>query len=267
MISLKKTIIGFLLLLIVAAGMLALWWDKKSDEMYQDSFQSSYNYEVSIKTNNTLGNVTLYIPLPVLENSSSVGEEMVTKDFYANAPGWNFTVADTQYGPMLSIKSSSIMPKYRSVPVPISEEEEPVEPVITESNSYSEETPIPVPVNFYVTETVNRTIDTKEPIGNEPVLQPKFNLIESEDKNRVPTPENIDPQYYDYEGRIFAEYETSSDADVEIYVSLYGINEVWILGWTSNEYRDTMGITLIGSQEGWTPVNGELVTGDGIYKQ
>lgn len=266
MSSLKKTIAGFLLVLIVAAGLLAVWWDNRTDEMYQDSFQSSYNYELSIETNATLNNVTLYVPVPVHGNSSSLGEKMVTGDFHADAPGWNFTIVETQYGPMLGIETTSITPRYRAAPVPISEGEEPAEQVITGSDSYSEETPIPVPVSFHIMETINRTIDTKEPIGNEPVLQPRFDQRESGNEDRVPTPENIDPQYYDYEGRIYAQYETSPYAEVEIYVAMYGINEWWTLGWTSNEYRDSMRITLNGSQDGWTPASGELVTGDGLYK-
>ncbi|MDW7732121.1 MAG: hypothetical protein SCH66_06795 [Methanolobus sp.] len=266
MSNLKKTMIGFVLLLVIGAGLLAVWWDNKTDEMYQDSFQSSYNYDISIRTNQTLNNVTLYIPLPVLGNSSSVGEKMLTKEFYERAPGWNFSIVDTMYGPMLSIKTESIIPKYRSAPAPISDEEESTESVISESNRYSEETPIPVPVDFSIMEKSNRTINTKEPVGNEPVLQPKINLTESEEGDRVPTPENINPQYYAYEGRIYAYYETSPDSDVEIYVNLYGINEGWSLGWTSNEYRDRTDTAITGPQDGWIPTSGELVTGDGVYK-
>ncbi|TGC06742.1 hypothetical protein [Methanolobus halotolerans] len=267
MSSLKKMMIGFALLLIIVAGMLAVWWDNKTDEMYQDSFQSSYNYEVSIRTNETLDNVTLYLPLPVLEGSSSIGEEMVTRDFYNKAPGWNFSIADTQYGPMLSIEAEKLIPKYRSPPVPLDDEDiEPAEAVVTESDRYSEETPILMPFDFSIIVMTNNTINTKEPVGNEPVLQPKINLTESDDEDRVQPPENINPQYYDYEGRIYAQYETLPDTNVEIHVSMYGTNEGWVLGWTSNDYRDSMGTTLTGSRDGWVPVTGYLVTGDGVYK-
>ncbi|QLC50024.1 hypothetical protein HWN40_07105 [Methanolobus zinderi] len=267
--SLKKTMLAFVLLLIVAAGVLAIWWDSKTHEMYQDSFQSSYNYEISIKTNETLDNLTLYLPLPVLNGSSSIGEEFVTRDFYESSPGWNFSLVDTMYGPMLSVETETLRPVYRSRPIPISDEpgSESPEAAVNESGSYSEKTPILVPVDFYASQTSDSIIDTRYPLGNEPVLRPKFNLTESEDTVTIQPPEGIDPQYYDYEGLIFARYEASSNADVEIHISVEGFNEGWELGWTSNDYRDSVDATLTGPQDGWVSAEGNLVTGDGVYKE
>jgi len=65
---------------------------------------------------------------------------------------------------------------------------------------------------------------------------------------------------------VYASYETSSNANTSISIYLDARNEWWIGGWQSNNYREKVEIMLSGSQDGWTAVNGELVTGEGTYE-
>jgi len=110
-------------------------------------------------------------------------------------------------------------------------------------------------------------INTRFPVGNEPVLLPKYNLRESEEEPIVPRSEHLNPEYFDYESLVYAHYDTSNDTDVQIFVELNSRNEWWVYGWQYNDYIDRISIRLSGPQEGWVKAEGKLTTGDGIYKE
>ncbi|NOQ32799.1 MAG: hypothetical protein GQ567_01170 [Methanosarcinales archaeon] len=40
----------------------------------------------------------------------------------------------------------------------------------------------------------------------------------------------------------------------------------WVYGWSGNEYRDWVGVTLTGAQDGWCAGSGNLVAGAGSYR-
>ncbi len=241
----------------------------ESTDQKEETYMSNYHYEVTIKADKPLNNATLYLPLPVFENRSIVGEEMVSKasnDIYSNSPGWNFSLVHTEYGTMLEITNKKIVPTYHSLPEPISEDEEvPMKKNITESNEYSEETPVLRPIRFTAGLTVNQSLNTKYPLGNESVLVPKNNLSTTEPANMVSPPEHIDPEYYEYESRLFAQYNTSELTGVDISVEVTGTNEWWAGGWRFNSFQDTVTARMNGTQNGWITAKGNMVTGDGIY--
>ena len=150
--------VGFILLIIISAGLLSIWWQDQKQKMYDRSLRSSYDYDVMLTTDSTLSNMTLYLPLPVINNTSSVGMDIVEHHFNNNDPSWEYALVDTEHGLMLSLKN------------------------------------------------------------------------------------------------------------VSISIYLNARNEWWIGGWQSNSYWEVMEVKLFGSQNGWTTVNGELVTGEGTYE-
>ncbi|MBP1909360.1 hypothetical protein [Methanolobus bombayensis] len=238
----------------------------ESTDKKEETYTSSYNYEITIKANKTLHNATFYLPVPVSENESIVGQQMMSKDFYNNSPEWNFSLVNTQHGTMLELSNKKIVPTYHSLPKPISEDQEvSKKDTINESNEYSEETPVLRPIKFTVGITVKQSIDTKYPLGNESVLIPKYNLRITEPVNMVPPPEYIDPEYYEYESLILAQYNTSELTDVEISIELTGTNEWWTGGWRFDTFQDTVNVRMNGMQNGWISAEGSMITGDGIY--
>ncbi len=84
--NLNKIVLGFILLLTVSAGVLAFWWAGQQQSMYEDSLYSGYDYEVTITTNSNLSNVTLYLPIPVRDNTSSVGQYIAENNFTSDDP-------------------------------------------------------------------------------------------------------------------------------------------------------------------------------------
>jgi hypothetical protein len=272
----KMKVFGGLILVVLILLILGSWYMKTQHEkMYNDSLMSHYGYRISITSSSSLQNATLYLPVPVFENESEVGLEMVNGDYYNKPSNWNLSLEDTEYGLMLKIEAAEIQPVYHSLPVAVPEpepesesmgDEMPEEEKVLESHEYSEKTPVPVSFDFGTSVKADHLINTRYPVGNESLLLPKLNLRESEEESTIPSlDEHVNPEYFDYESLVYAHYEASPDAEVEIYVDLDSSNEWWIYGWQFNEYTDRISLQLKGTQEGWVQAEGKLTTGEGVY--
>jgi len=161
------------------------------------------SYEVMVRMDFTLHNVTSYVPLPVAEDGSKIGCEIV----------------ETEHGTMLKICADELAPNFHAPPIPLPEEA-------------CGPDALPCPAQTYTSERVSvrvqadREINTKNPAGNEPILSPKYNLACS--VYRMPHPEDrTPPACYEYESRIYANYTAPPDAEVSIHVKLTGEN-AWV---------------------------------------
>ncbi|RXA20446.1 hypothetical protein EQO05_04750 [Methanosarcina sp. MSH10X1] len=267
---------GFVLFILFLLLLGSIYLENRNEEMYNDSLMSNYEYDISIESNSTLQNVTLYLPASVFENESEVGLEMINGDYYNKPSKWNLNLEDTEYGLMFKIETAEIQPVYHSLPVAVPEpepgsenieDEVPEEERLIESGEYSEETPVLTPIDFGISVKADHLINTRFPIGNESVLLPKHNLRESKEYPVISLPEHINPEYFDYESLVYAHYETSPDAEVQIFVQMDGRNEWWIYGWQYNDYSDRISVQLSGPQGGWVQAEGKLITGDGVYRE
>lgn len=220
--------------LVLFLALLTALWTHHTNEMYENSLQSDYDYRVSVDTSSTLHNVTLYLPLPVFENESLPGEELVSRGPGDLPSDWKLGIVDTGYGPMLKIEAREIQPP----------------------GDY-----------FSIFFSPGHELNTKFPVGNESVLLPKYNLRESEEGPLVPPPSHINPSYYDYDSQVYASYDTLPDFEVQVFASLRGSNQWWIYGWTGNEYSDRVTARLTGPQDGWSPADGDFITGEGVYRE
>lgn len=236
--------IGFILAIIIFVGLLSIWWQDQKQNMYDSSLRSSYDYDVMLTTDSTLSNVTLYLPIPAINNTSSVGRDIVEHDFNNDDSSWEYALVDTEHGLMLSMKNVKVEPKY------------------TTSNKYSEKIQRPS-IDLSTTVLSNQAIDTMNPVGNALILMPKYNLTQN--VNASGAYSRVSEQF-DYESKIYTYYETSPNARVSASIYLNARNEWWIGGWQYNSYWEDMEIKLSGSQNGWTTVDGELVTGEGTYE-
>ncbi len=250
--TLAKLGIGLLAVILL----LSCAWMYHTHSMYEDSYRSEYRYDVMVRMDSTLHNATFYVPLPVSEEDSKIGCEIVAKNA-SKSEGWDCEIVETEHGKMLKIHVEEITPDRNTPPVPLPEEA-------------CGPDAIPCPDPAYTFELVSarvqadREINTKNPAGNEPTLSPKYNLARS--VYRMPHPEDrTPPTRYEYESRIYANYMAPPDAEVSIHVGLTGGNTWWVYGWSGNEYRDWVGVTLTGAQDGWCAASGALVAGEGRY--
>ena len=232
--------IVFVLILIVSAGLLSLWWEDKKLEVYNSNARGDYYYLIQITTDSPLSNVTFYMPLSMLNNTSSVGQNIINSTYDNQRVKWETTFVETEHGPMLSMRTEKIEPKFAL-------------------RGDGPDT-YPRAVDFAIIVFSNDTIDTRNPVGNAEVLMPRYN---STNLGTITNYRNAIS--YNYDSRIYAHYEASPDANVQIYIKLEAQNEWWIGGAQSNSYRELIITEFSGPQDGWVIVNGGLVTGEGTY--
>lgn len=278
----KKLIkISLIIIFFIFLGASLLYYH--TEQLYHQNFKSIYEYDITLNTNSELKNVTIYFPLPVYENESVSGNELVSRNLQEEN-GWNLSVVDTENGKMLALRAKSFVPELRSFPVAISdtsdetngtesvESSEPMDRIQGEEipktenrvNS-SESVQWGIPLEFRGEVASDSEINTKLPLGNEPVLNPAYNLSLS--KYDLPYAENREPPIvYKYDSLIYADYETSPEAQVSLTVHFSGRNEWWIYGWNWNQYYEYIYADLSGPQQGWMPVKGKITMGDGNYR-
>ena len=265
---LYKIILGFTLIALIFAVLASQWMGQKEHETYEETFSSDYVCTLSISSTGTLRDVTLYIPLPGPETQSSFGNAIIEQRFSKDDPAWNYTLVETEYGPMLSIENKEIRPRFYSrhedgKKVTVNEQEE---IHLLTSYEYSEKTPFPFPIDFGMRMLADHVIDTRDPLGNEPVFTPMYNVTRVDNKNWSRAEKT-----YQYDSRVYARYDTSENTTVDISLVNGGSNSWWEGGpWGAgqgNFYTDSVSVRLSGPQDGWVVVNGELATGEGKYPE
>jgi hypothetical protein len=258
---LKKTTMFLILLaiLLVAGVAFALY---EADRLKSESFSSTYVYEITLWTDATLREVTLVLPLPETGNYSPIRDALEGENVSGKPETWNITVVDRNAVEMLQIHAAEIVPIYRPPPVPTAEGESvmdvPESPYPLPSSDQ-----IPVPFRITVTAKSDSPIDTRSPLGHEPLLYPRFNSTEVE--CGFPHQTSDTTACFEYESVLYASYDSPANATVSVDISLTARNEWWMLGWTFNEYQDHI-YTEIRSDPGQGQViPGELVQGIGSY--
>ena len=240
--------------------------------------ESTYQYEVTIAADETLENATFYVPVPAENGTSHLGErfvEDVRYDRYTPAMrgydsepepvNFSYELVETERGRMLAITADRIevtkvyyrevenetMGWYERIPA---EEYDPDNPNMGVQNDGS--------FTFSVTLVADEPIDTADPFDDEPLLAPQA------DRTQVDcfTGDSATHRCFEYEGRVYADYETSEEATVYISTQLDGRNEWFSGGWTGNEYREWSRVELRGPQSGWILTDGELEIGSGTYR-
>ncbi|WP_284011358.1 hypothetical protein [Haloarcula pelagica] len=258
---------------LVLAGLSVL-----GEQRIGESTTSTYEYRVGISADGTLEDATFYVPVPVEGNSSRLGEEFVRTVEYSRytppvrgydgdpAPvNFTYAVVSTAEGPMLSITADRIAVEtvyYRNVEQGdtgyyerISPEEyDPGNPEMGVQNDGSFE--------FTVTLGANETIDTATPIGDEPLFPTRYNRTEVDCFGRSTETNHC----YEYDGRVYADYDTDDDTVVSVSAEVSGRNEWFAGGWRGNEYREWSRVQFAGPQSGWQVTDGELEVGRGVYR-
>lgn len=240
--------------------------------------ESTYQYEVTIAADETLESVIFYVPVPTENGTSRLGErfvENVQYDRYTPAVrgyepdpapvNFSYELVDTDPGRMLAITSDRIEVTrvyYRAVEnetmgwherIP-AEEYDPDDPDMGIQNDGS--------FTFTVTLVADGPIDTSDPFAGEPLLAPQADRTEVE----CFTASSATHRCFEYEGQVYAEYETSEEATVYVSAQLDGRNEWFSGGWTGNEYREWSRVELRGPQSEWVLTKGELEIGIGNYR-
>ncbi|MDY7083450.1 MAG: hypothetical protein SXQ77_13860, partial [Halobacteria archaeon] len=264
----RKTVV---LLVAVVVTLILLSGCIGGTESIDETYMSEYTYDVSVRTNATLENATFYLPAPVEDNESTLGQKLVAENMFDEAnlsegerqratdqPDWNLSLVDTRHGRMLRIHADVIKPRFVT-PQPIDEEGNPLP---------TNESPRPQTRSISVSLQVNNSIDTKNALENEPVLVPKYNITKVECD--FPRPEDSAVECYRYDSRIYASYNVTnasmtSNPEIDLAVSFDGSNSWFTAGWTGNNYHDFTNTVIEGENDGWIKTNGRFTQGEGNY--
>jgi len=246
-------VIGIVIIVGLIAG-IVFFLLGQSEMSGDSSVNSAYDFRIVINTDSKLEDLTFYTPLPLFNNESKLGEQAIIQTM-ESSEGWNLSMIETEHGTMLKFTANELVPESNQVVELDPSDDSPT----GEVHSFTRGT-----IEVSVSMASDNIIDTRNATENEPLLYPKYNITVSDFEEPYPS-SMTPPKTQKYESFIYANYSASSDANVEICVTLNGMNEWWVGGWTYNSYRDSICTTVTGEKHGWIPVTGEFVEGEGRY--
>lgn len=247
-------IAGLALLVVAVLVGRGLWL--YTEYLYRTSYESGYGYDLAINTNESLENVTLYLPVPVADGRPDLGAAIV-REGSAVEGNFSYRVVETRYGPMLRVTADqvNVTPQYyefvgrdgrvERVEIPESEYD-PSNPNMTRDANAGTLVSVTVPADA--------SVATADPWGVEPLFSPRT--------NRRPVacdfPVGDWLQCYAYDTRVYASYGTNATTSVNVQTTVEGQNAWWVFGWNYDYYRDTVAVELRGAQDGWTNATGTV---------
>ncbi len=185
----------------------AVWKDR-----FDTEWENEYGYELKYSATDELYNISLYLPIPMKDGEPhSLANEMANRFSEEN---WTSEIIDTERGKMLKISREKI----------------------------SKDT-LTLGVFFILGKKTTHSIDTKNPMENEPLFSPRVNASST-----------------NFQSYIYAIYNSSDDAKLTINITFQGGKHrggIW--GVTLMKYyRDEVNYVIIGESDGWHLVNGTL---------
>ncbi|MBV0925914.1 MFS transporter [Halomicroarcula limicola] len=264
----------FLVFGLLVGGLYAL-----GQQRLDESYESTYEYRVTLSADQTLENATVYVPVPLEDGQSRLGEQFVESARYERhtpsvrgydgepAPvNFTYDVVETEHGPMLSISADRIEVStvyYRTVENETTGWNERISPDAYDPDDPSMGVQNDGSFTFTVTTASAGRIDTADPFAGEPMLSRSYDRSEVECTFATGSRHRC----YEYDGRVYADYDTANDTAVYLSSELSGRNEWFSGGWTGNEYREWIRVELRGRQEGWYLAEGETEVGSGNYRE
>lgn len=258
---------------VVVAGLFVLGGDR-----IDETTESTYTYEVSLAANQTIQNATFLIPVPVSNNTSALGELFVGEAQYdRHSPAvqgyeptsepveFSYELVETEHGLMMAISTDRIEVTrvyYRSVENETMGWYERIDPDEYDPNDPTMGVQDDGSFRFTVSLATDRTIDSADPFGTEPLLTMTDELREIDCWG----PASETARCYEYDSYGYASYEAADETIVYVHTGLEGRNEWFSGGWSGNNYREYASIELAGPQSGWYVTTGTLEVGSGNYR-
>jgi len=165
-----------------------------------------------------------------------LGDEAIIQNT-GNPDGWDLSMIETEHGKMLKISAIKIEPELHQEiglsPPGFGQTDDTMQgDVHSFMRGYKE---------FQASWTSGHVINITSTADIVPLLYPKFNLTQK------------------YESYIYADYTAAPKANIQVCVTLYGINQLWAGNLVFNNYRDNFCTEFTGKKHGWIPVTGEIV--------
>jgi hypothetical protein len=202
----------------------------QGEQNTRNSERHDMSYTIVLSVNNTIENVTLYLPVPELNGTPVLAGSFVNRSGYGIPADWDLTIVPVDGRPMLSV------------------------------SAFSPETPVLIPFELITGESWTSAIDTSNPTGHEPVFSP-LGEYSPVIRNDPVHPGNA----RSYRIPVSIRYTAESPVMVSIYTRIEGVNAIWKGGWIFNRYSDTVSLVLENGTQGWVEAGGTLVAGEGVF--
>lgn len=232
------------------------------------SYTSHYQYEWTLAANETLTNVTLYLPVPMENGTVLVDAANVTVETEDGAADWDVALVDTPHGPMLALTADRVegelyylVHEFDENGSHIGWEKVPEDDLPTDMTN-KKAYPEPTFYRFSVWVNVDERIDVVDPVHNAAVLRPVENVTTDACEPYWRNDENT--VCSTFETPAYVAYDTSADSAVRLSVELRGTNE-WGYGLSNsfNEFVQETEGRFENAPGGWTTLDGTLYTGMG----
>jgi hypothetical protein len=222
----------FIFVVFAATGLYGLYVGNE----YRRTLVSTYSYTLTISTSEKLQDVTFFIPVPANTGGNSPFVEQYSTATFTGIPaGWEASLLGSNKATMLKIRA----------------------PVIAGSDGAG------FSVRTSSDARTGQVIDTRSPQDRDIVLRPVQELKEvscAEFRDAAPG-----ATCYRYQCAVYADYESSPNAKVEISSTITGKNEWKIFEPAYNRYTNAISVTMLGNNHGWVTAKGELQAGIGSY--
>lgn len=234
-----------------------------------DSFDATYDYSFGFDAYGTLTDVTIRAPLPVGPDGTPITAELLVPDGvvrdYEDEAVFDARIVDTEHGPMLELTTPefTVVTRYYA----FVEEDGTGRRVEISEEEYDPENRNHQVIDFHsagvgVTLDAEYPLETRVPVGAEPV----FPAMDERTATACDTPTSPEATCFVYDGPFYLSYEAAEDTRLQTFVRFEGYNEWFAGGWTGNRYHDHLAVDATGPQDGWLEADGELLTGDGRYR-
>jgi hypothetical protein len=232
----------------------------QGEQNTRNSERHDMSYTIVLSVNNTIENVTLYLPVPELNGTPVLAGSFVNRSGYGIPADWDLTIVPVDGRPMLSVSAPRIIPEYEGYPIPVEPGKTPDRTPVPRATAFSPETPVLIPFELITGESWTSAIDTSNPAGHEPVFSPpgEYSPVI---RNDPVHPGNA----RSYRIPVSIRYTAESPVMVSIYTRIEGVNAIWKGGWIFNRYSDTVSLVLENGTQGWVEAGGTLVAGEGVF--
>lgn len=252
----KILVIGFVLITLIFFG----WTWYQFDQMARQSERHTYQYSIDLTYDTTIENVTLYLPVPERNTTPFFIESLLNGTAYGVSPDWNITIVRENGTPMIAIRATQMIPDYHGYPIRIEPGVSVLPTTLVPGHEYSRDTPVLMPVSIISSEQSTREINTRSPVGNEPIFFPTGIFSQGA---------GIPPVYngpvYDHTVPVYIRYTSERPAAISLSIGIHGSNMIWKGGWQSNSYSDTVLVDITNGTQGWLMGEGKLSTASGVY--
>lgn len=245
-ISKRKKIL--IILLLIGVVFILLYLLIIQPAIRPQTFRTGNQFLIGIRINGQIrntGNATFLLPLPVHNGTPHLGTKSLTEEIFRRK-GYTVSLVEQEGGAYVKIFIPSLAPTGKDV-------------YLVEDSHFE----------FPPSDSEFRPINTRNPVGNEPVFLPKINSTLQKPGSESSSTwygANYNPVITRYQIPVYAEYSASNDTSIEIFGWVKGTNRWAELGtYLDNSYQDSYRLFLNGSSDGLYLADGRMESGEGKY--